>query len=46
MADAEQMDELLRRALETHSVRDAAALVATATGLPRKLVYTRALALS
>ncbi len=46
VADAEQMDDLLRRALETHSVRDAAALVATATGLPRKVVYTRALALS
>ena len=44
--DAEQLDELLRRALETHSVRDAAALVATATGLPRRAVYTRALALS
>ncbi len=45
-ADAEQVDELLRRALETHSVRDAAALVATATGLPRRAVYARALALS
>ena len=45
-ADAEQVDELLRRALETHSVKDAAALVATATGLPRRAVYTRALALT
>ncbi|MDP9096795.1 MAG: 16S rRNA (cytidine(1402)-2'-O)-methyltransferase [Pseudomonadota bacterium] len=46
LADAEQLDELLRRALETHSVKDAAALVAGATGLPRRAVYTRALALS
>ena len=45
-ADAEQVDELLRRALETHSVKDAAALVATATGLPRRAVYTRALELT
>ncbi len=45
-ADAEQVDELLRQALQNHSVRDAAALVATATGLPRKVVYTRALALT
>jgi len=45
-ADPEQVDLLLRRALETHSVRDAAALVATATGLPRRMVYARALAMS
>lgn len=45
-ADAEQVDTLLRRALETHSVKDAAALVATATGLPRRAVYTRALELT
>ncbi len=43
--DAEKVDELLRRALETHSVKDAAALVAGATGLPRRAVYARALAL-
>lgn len=45
-ADAEQLDDLLRQALETHSVKDAAALVAGATGLPRRTVYARALALS
>ena len=44
--DAEDLDNQLRRALEGATVRDAAALVATATGLPRKLVYARALALS
>ena len=39
------LDQQLRLALEHHSLRDAAALVATATGLPRKLVYARALEL-
>ena len=43
--DAEDLDGRLRAALETQSVREAAALVAAATGLPRKLVYSRALAL-
>lgn len=43
--DAEDLDNQLRRALAGASVRDAAALVAAATGLPRKLVYARALAL-
>ena len=43
--DAEDLDGQLRRALASESVKDAAALVATATGLPRKLVYARALAL-
>jgi 16S rRNA (cytidine1402-2'-O)-methyltransferase len=42
-ADAEELDDALRRALATASVRDAAALVAAATGLPRKVVYARAL---
>jgi len=44
--DVEDLDERLRQALAGNSVKDAAALVATATGLPRKLVYARALALS
>jgi 16S rRNA (cytidine1402-2'-O)-methyltransferase len=44
--DPEDLDERLRAALAANSVKDAAALVAVATGLPRKLVYARALALS
>ncbi len=44
-ANAEDLDEQLRRALTQNSLKDAAALVATATGLPRKTVYARALAL-
>jgi len=43
--DPEDLDERLRDALADNTVKDAAALVATATGLPRKLVYARALAL-
>ena len=45
-ANPAELDDLLRRALETNSVKDAASLVATATGLPRRAVYARALALS
>jgi 16S rRNA (cytidine1402-2'-O)-methyltransferase len=45
-ADAEDLDGRLRAALAGHSVKDAAALVATATGLPRRLVYARALTLA
>lgn len=41
--DAEDLDGQLRLALQTASLRDAAATVAAATGLPRKLVYARAL---
>jgi 16S rRNA (cytidine1402-2'-O)-methyltransferase len=44
--DPEDLDGRLRAALAANSLKDAAALVATATGLPRKLVYARALALS
>lgn len=44
--DAEDVDTQLRALLATHSLRDAAALVAAASGLPRKVVYARALELS
>ena len=43
--DPEDLDGRLRAALAAHSMKDAAALVAAATGLPRKLVYARALVL-
>ena len=43
---AGHMDGRLRAALTTQTVKDAAALVAAATGLPRKLVYGRALELA
>jgi len=42
----EDLDEQLRQALTQNSLKDAAALVSTATGLPRKVVYARALALN
>ena len=45
-ADAEDLDGQLRTALSTSSVKDAAALVAGSTGLPRRVVYARALELS
>jgi len=41
--DPEELDQRLRAALATQTVKDAAALVSMATGLPRKLVYARAL---
>ncbi len=44
--DAEDLDGGLRAALADHSVKDAAALVTAATGLPRKIVYARALELA
>ena len=43
---AEDLDDALARALEGHSLKDAVATVASATGLPRKRVYARALELA
>ena len=45
-ASADTLDTALRAALASMSVKDAAAAVATATGLPKKQVYARALQLS
>lgn len=45
IASGEACDALLRKALQTHSRKDAAALVASQTGLPRRDVYARALQL-
>ena len=44
-ADAVDLDAALTEALAQHSVREAASLVAAETGLPRRQVYARALAL-
>ena len=44
-AQQRDLDDLLRQALEDMSVRDAAATVSVATGLPRRDVYARALEL-
>ena len=44
--DVEDLDGRLRTALAGHSVKDAAALVAAATGLPRRIVYARAMDLA
>jgi 16S rRNA (cytidine1402-2'-O)-methyltransferase len=43
--DPEDLDGRLRVALASQTVKDAAALVSTATGLPKKVVYARALQL-
>ncbi len=43
---AEDLDQQLRRALAGMSARDAAAAVALASGLPKRQVYARALALA
>jgi len=42
----ESIEEQLTKALETMSVRDAAEMVAKATGKPKKAIYTLALKLS
>ncbi|MBE9603406.1 16S rRNA (cytidine(1402)-2'-O)-methyltransferase [Acetobacteraceae bacterium H6797] len=44
-APAADLDSMLREAMQSMSLRDAAASVAAATGLPRKAVYARALEL-
>jgi 16S rRNA (cytidine1402-2'-O)-methyltransferase len=43
---AEELDAKLSKALETLSVKDAAAVVSAATGQPRRKVYARAVELS
>ena len=45
-AGEDALDAALREALADHSVKDAAALVATALGLPRRVVYARAMELA
>jgi len=44
--DESDIDEMIRARLAEMSVRDAAAEVAAATGLPRRRIYTRALAIA
>ena len=44
--DAGELDALLRQALDRVSVKEAVAEIAAVTGLPRREVYQRALALS
>jgi 16S rRNA (cytidine1402-2'-O)-methyltransferase len=45
-ASGEEIDDLLRRALASASLKDAVSAVAEATGEPRREVYRRALALA
>ncbi len=45
-ASADDLDDLLRAALEDASLKDAAARVARLTGLPKRAVYARALELA
>ena len=42
----DDLDAILRTALAAHRLKEAVAMVTAATGLPRKLVYARALALA
>jgi 16S rRNA (cytidine1402-2'-O)-methyltransferase len=42
----EAIDARLTKALETHSVKDAAAIVSAATGQPRRKIYARAIELT
>lgn len=44
--EPEHLDQRLREALLSQTVKDAAAVVSVATGLPRKIVYARALELA
>ena len=44
--DADALDGKIRAALETLSVKDAAAVVSAETGQPRRMVYARAVALA
>ncbi len=44
--EEQDLDAQLNAAMACNTLKDAAAFVATATGLPRKVVYARALALS
>ena len=46
VVDEADVDTALRRALATHSVRDAAALVAAEVGQPKRVIYARAIALA
>jgi len=43
--EAEEIDSLLARLLENHPLKEAAALAATATGMPKRDLYQRALEL-
>ncbi|HWK44217.1 MAG TPA: 16S rRNA (cytidine(1402)-2'-O)-methyltransferase [Stellaceae bacterium] len=45
-ASEAEIDKQLTTALRTHSLKDAVALVATTTDLPRRVIYARALALA
>lgn len=46
MPDAGELDAMIASALSRHSVKDAVSEIADATGLPRREVYQRALALA